>query len=62
MPLPVYSLLKLIVVLAKTYLVMSGGFGSSPYVRKRLKSRYEAGLDVGRSNTQDVKVVLVAEP
>jgi len=31
-------------------------------VRKRLKSRYEAGLDVGRSNTQDVKVVLVAEP
>ncbi len=41
---------------------MSGGLGSSPYVRKRLKSRYETGLGVSRLNAQEMRIVLVAEP
>lgn len=31
-------------------------------MRKRLKSRYEAGLEASRPNAQEMKIVLVAEP
>ncbi len=48
---------------SKSYLVLSGGLGSSPYVRKRLKARYENGGE-GRiwPNALEMRILLVAEP
>lgn len=43
-------------------MVMSGGFGSSPYVRKCIKARYGPGLGTNKPNAQDMNIVLVAEP
>ena len=45
-----------------SYLVLSGGLGSSPYVRQRLKSFFEFGMGSSRANTQDVSILTVAEP
>jgi hypothetical protein len=46
----------------QSYLVVSGGLGSSPYVRKRLKARYEMGVDSSRQNAKEMKVILASEP
>lgn len=46
----------------KSYLVLSGGLGSSPYVRQRLRSHYETGPGSHKFNAQDIKIVIVAEP
>ena len=45
-----------------SYLVLSGGLGSSPYVRHRLKSHFETGPGSSKANAQDLKIVTVAEP
>ena len=45
-----------------SYLVLSGGLGSSPYVRQRLKSHVEVGPGSMKANAQDTKIVTVAEP
>ncbi|MCJ1381372.1 hypothetical protein MMC17_004482 [Xylographa soralifera] len=45
-----------------TYLVMSGGLGSSPYIRSRLKLRYMTDMATVRPNTRGMQVVLVPEP
>lgn len=41
---------------------MSGGLGSSPYIRKRLKEHYEGGLGGNRSNASGMRILLSAEP
>ncbi|CAF9942006.1 hypothetical protein IMSHALPRED_003147 [Imshaugia aleurites] len=46
----------------QSYLVLSGGLGSSPYVRQRFKSYYETGEGSERPNAQETKIVVVAEP
>jgi hypothetical protein len=46
----------------KSYLVMSGGLGSSPYIRKRLKEHYEGGLGGSRTNASGMRILLSAEP
>ncbi|MCJ1404496.1 hypothetical protein MMC11_007722 [Xylographa trunciseda] len=45
-----------------TYLVMSGGLGSSPYIRNRLKLRYTTDMATVWPNIRGMQVVLVAEP
>ena len=45
-----------------SYLVLSGGLGSSPYVRQRLTSHFEIGPGSSKANAQDMKIVTVAEP
>ena len=45
-----------------SYLVLSGGLGSSPYVRQRLRSHFEVGPGSSRTNAQDTKIMTVAEP
>ncbi|KAL9137562.1 MAG: hypothetical protein Q9175_001216 [Cornicularia normoerica] len=45
-----------------SYLVLSGGLGSSPYVRQRFKSYYEIGEGSERPNAQETRIVVVAEP
>ena len=45
-----------------SHLVLSGGLGSSPYVRQRLKSYFETGRGSSRPNAQDIHIVTVAEP
>ncbi|MCJ1406143.1 hypothetical protein MMC19_000208 [Ptychographa xylographoides] len=45
-----------------TYLVMSGGLGSSPYLRDRLKLRYMTDMSTVRPNIRGMQVVLVPEP
>ena len=47
---------------AVPYLILSGGLGSSPYVRGRLKDRYERRSLNGRDDTQHVSVLLAGEP
>ena len=45
-----------------SYLILSGGLGSSPYVKKRLKFHFEAGPGSSKPNAQDTKVLTVSEP
>ena len=45
-----------------SYLVLSGGLGSSRYVKQQLKSYYETGEGSARPNAQEAKIVVVAEP
>ena len=46
----------------EAYLVLSGGLGSSPYLKKRLRERYESKGPEGFSNTRDTRVLLSEEP
>ncbi|KXT18312.1 hypothetical protein AC579_958 [Pseudocercospora musae] len=45
-----------------SYLVLSGGFGSSPYVQRRARARYENGSEVPFRNCQSMRVLLATEP
>jgi len=46
-----------------SYLVLSGGLGSSPYVRKKMKERYEAGgSSLAPPNARDMSVLLSDMP
>ena len=45
-----------------SYLVLSGGLGSSPYVRQRLKPHFDDGPGSSRTNVEDMHVVTVIEP
>lgn len=45
-----------------SYLVLSGGLGSSPYVQRKLRDRYERGAGCGLVNAQDINVLLASEP
>ncbi|KAK4545934.1 hypothetical protein LTR36_002498 [Oleoguttula mirabilis] len=45
-----------------SYLVLSGGLGSSPYVQKKIRDRYEHGAGPGFMNAQNVEVLLASEP
>lgn len=46
----------------KSYLVMSGGLGSSPYLKQRLRKRYELGVGGGFPNAQELKILSAREP
>lgn len=49
--------------MSQSYLVLSGGLGSSPYVKQRLKTHYESsGYSSSKIGVQNTKVVVVAEP
>jgi hypothetical protein len=45
-----------------SYLVMSGGFGSSPYLKQRLRKRYELGAGGNLPNSQGIKILSAREP
>ena len=51
-----------LLIASQAYLVLSGGLGSSPYVRQCLKEHYDTGPGSLRPNAQDTKIVTVAEP
>ena len=44
-----------------SFLVLSGGLGSSPYIQKKLKSRYEIGSGIS-PNAQDMEILKAPEP
>jgi molecular chaperone DnaK (HSP70) len=43
-----------------SYLVLSGGLGSSPYVRKELEARYERGSEF--ANAENIKILTAPKP
>ncbi|EBA27283.1 LOW QUALITY PROTEIN: Hsp70 family protein [Aspergillus fumigatus Af293] len=43
-------------------LILSGGFGSSPYVRKRLMERYGSEIGNGHGNTTAMRILMAEEP
>jgi len=45
-----------------SYMILSGGLGSSPYVQKRMKERYERGAGRGFVNAQSMSVLVATEP
>lgn len=47
---------------AVNHLVLSGGLGSSPYVQKKIRDRYERGAGAGFVNAQNMSVLLASEP
>ncbi|KAK6441672.1 hypothetical protein LTR95_002088 [Oleoguttula sp. CCFEE 5521] len=47
---------------SQSHLVLSGGFGSSPYLRRRLKERYEGGQSSLHTNASGMKVLLADQP
>lgn len=46
----------------KSYLVLSGGLGSSAYVKQRLESRFGVAGDSMRHNAQKTTIIVVFEP
>ncbi|PGH23948.1 hypothetical protein AJ80_02010 [Polytolypa hystricis UAMH7299] len=45
-----------------SYLVLSGGFGSSAYVRQRLCARYSSETAVKKPNAESIQVITADEP
>ncbi|KAK4902200.1 hypothetical protein LTR27_001103 [Elasticomyces elasticus] len=45
-----------------SYLVLSGGLGSSPYLQKRIRERYEGGAASGSPNARNMKILLASDP
>ncbi|KAJ5698126.1 hypothetical protein N7462_000131 [Penicillium macrosclerotiorum] len=45
-----------------SYLVLSGGFGSSPYVKKRLDERYGHASMERHPNTEEMQILVADEP
>ncbi|RMY72945.1 hypothetical protein D0863_04178 [Hortaea werneckii] len=45
-----------------SYLVLSGGLGSSPYVRDRIRKRYEGGSNGEFPNARSLSIILASEP
>ncbi|RMZ30863.1 hypothetical protein D0859_05021 [Hortaea werneckii] len=45
-----------------SYLVLSGGLGSSPYVRDRIRRRYEGGSSAEFPNAWSLSIILASEP
>ncbi|KAE8141241.1 hypothetical protein BDV38DRAFT_237622 [Aspergillus pseudotamarii] len=45
-----------------TYLVLSGGFGSSPYIRQCLIDRFGSSAEYKHPNAEDMQVLLADEP
>jgi hypothetical protein len=41
---------------------MSGGLGSSPYLKQRLRKRYELGAGGNFRNAQELKILAAREP
>ncbi|KAH0173608.1 hypothetical protein KCU67_g1193, partial [Aureobasidium melanogenum] len=44
------------------YLILSGGLGSSPYVKQRMRKRYEQNADMNLQNARDIKILTAPEP
>ncbi|KAK5129854.1 hypothetical protein LTR08_002762 [Meristemomyces frigidus] len=44
------------------YLILSGGLGSSPYLQKRLRDRYERGKGGDFPNAQNMEVLVAEKP
>ncbi|OQE33069.1 hypothetical protein PENFLA_c001G07118 [Penicillium flavigenum] len=44
------------------YIILSGGFGSSPYVRQRLVEKYSSASSVNHPNAVGVQVLVADEP
>jgi molecular chaperone DnaK (HSP70) len=44
------------------YLILSGGLGSSPYLKHRMRKRYEQDANTDLYNARDVKVLVAPEP
>ncbi|KAK5734826.1 hypothetical protein LTR17_008596 [Elasticomyces elasticus] len=45
-----------------SYLVLSGGFGNSPYLQKRIRERYERGAGSGSPNARNMTILLASDP
>jgi molecular chaperone DnaK (HSP70) len=45
-----------------SYLVLSGGLGSSPYVQSRLKNHFEAGQGSAIHNARRMRLIVAEEP
>lgn len=45
-----------------SYLILSGGLGSSPYLQDELKRRYEMNFGFRSTNTASLRVMRVQEP
>lgn len=49
-------------ILKKKYLVLSGGFGSSPHMRKRLIQKYNESEGDSQSNSRGMQILVADEP
>ena len=45
-----------------SYLILSGGLGSSPYLYEEIKRRYEMNFGFRSSNTASIRIMRVLEP
>lgn len=50
------------VFFSKKYLILSGGFGSSQYLRERLIQNYTEAESDNRSNTGGIQILVADEP
>lgn len=45
-----------------SYVILSGGLGSSPYLYEEIKRRYEMNFGSRSNNTASIRIVRVLEP
>ena len=45
-----------------SYIILSGGLGSSPYVHEEIKKRYEMNFGFRSNNTASIRIMKVLEP
>ena len=45
-----------------SYVILSGGLGSSPYLYEEIKRRYEMNFGLRSSNTSSIRIMRVLEP
>lgn len=57
----VYELVNILTTFRKSYLVLSGGLGSSAYLKKRFESYYTTWPGSSRA-VENMKIVKVVEP
>ena len=48
-------------ILPQSYLIMSGGLGSSQYVRDRLQAHYQSGEGIGHPNAGGMQLLLAED-
>jgi hypothetical protein len=46
----------------QTYMVLSGGLGSSEYIQRRLQARYGTAAGTNYPNARGLQILLAADP
>ena len=55
-------MIRVCLTTSKSYLVLSGGLGSSPYVQERLQSHFRSGPGIDNVAARGMEILVAEEP